>query len=91
MSRNHDEDEYPTEFMPVHFCRLRDVDTFCIGTTAPVKASGEKVPQIHGAHETLDPHKKARATSNFVGGRPPPKKSMPTPDGVSINRHPLQC
>ena len=59
------------------FCRLRDVDTFCIGTRTSIKASGEKVPEIHGAHKTLDPHKKPEQ-QDFAKGKTP-KKSMPTP------------
>ena len=58
LSRHRNEDEDPADFIPVSFCRLRDVDTFCIGTRTSVKASGEKVPEIHDADKTLDPHKK---------------------------------
>ena len=76
LSRHHDEDEDPTDLIPDSFCRIRDVHTFCIGTRAFIKASGEKVPQILGAHETLDPHKKPEQ-QEFVRGKSP-KKSMPT-------------
>ena len=89
LSRHRNEDEDPTDLIPVSFCRLRDVDTFCIGTRAPIKASGEKVPEIHSAHKTLDPHKKPEQ-QDFVRGKTP-KKSMPTPDGISVNRHLLLC
>ena len=63
-------------FVDLGICRLRDVDTFCIETRASIKASGEKVPQIHGTHKTLDPHKKSEQ-QDFVSGKTP-KKSMPT-------------
>ena len=75
--RHRNEGEDPSDLIPVSFCRLRDVDTFCIGTRASIKASGEKVPQIHGAHKTLNPHKKPKQ-QDFAKGKTP-KKSMPTP------------
>ena len=77
LSRHCDEDEDPADLIPVSFCRLRDVDTFCIGTRASMKASGEKVPEIHGADKTLNPHKKPEH-QDFDKGKSP-RKSMPTP------------
>ena len=77
LSRHNDEDEDPADLIPDSFCRLRNVHTFCIGTKASIKASGEKVPQIHGGHKTLDPHKNPEQQV-FVRCKTP-KKSMPTP------------
>ena len=49
LSRRRDEDKDPIDLIPASFCRLRDIDTFCIVTRASIKASGEKVQEIHGA------------------------------------------
>ena len=78
LSRHCNEDEDSTDLIPDSFCRLRDVHTLCIGTRASIKASGEEVPQIHGAHKTLDPPSKKPEQQHFVRGKTP-KKSMPTP------------
>ena len=51
LSGHRNECEDPSDLIPVSFCRLRDVETFCIGTRTSIKASGEKVPKIHGAHK----------------------------------------
>ena len=51
LSRHRNEDEDPSDLIPVSFCRLRDVDTFCIGTRTSIRTSGEKVPEIHGANK----------------------------------------
>ena len=64
LSKHCDEDEDPADLIPVSFCRLRDVDTFCIGTRA-MKASGEKVPEIHGADKLLIPIK-SLSTKNLI-------------------------
>ena len=77
LSRHRNEDEDPADLIPVSFCRIRDVDTFCIGTRTSIKASGEKVPEIHGADKTLDPHKKPEHQD--FGKTKTPKKSMSTP------------
>ena len=77
LSRHRNEDEDPADLIPVSFCRLRDVDTFCIGTRTSKKASGEKVPEIHGADKTLDPHKKPEHQD--FGKTKTPKKSISTP------------
>ena len=58
LSGHRNEYEDPSDLIPVSSCRLRDVETFCIGTRTSIKASGEKVPEIHGAHKTLNSHKK---------------------------------
>ena len=49
-------DEDPAELIPVSFCKIRDIEEFCVATRASVKASGETVPEVHGADKELDPH-----------------------------------
>ena len=57
MSRNcNEDDEDPADLIPVSFCKIRDIDKFCVATRASVKASGETVPEVHGADKELDPH-----------------------------------
>ena len=56
LSRHCNEDEDPSDLIPVSFCKLRDIEDFCIGTRASVKASGEMVPEVHGMDKELDPH-----------------------------------
>ena len=57
LSRNRNEDdEDPADLIPVSFCKIRDIDEFCVATRASVKASGEIVPEVHGVDKELDPH-----------------------------------
>ena len=56
LSRHHNEDEDPSDLIPVSFCRLRDIETFCVGTRASMKARGEMVLEVHGIEKELDPH-----------------------------------
>ena len=57
LSRNcNEDDEDPTDLIPVSFCKIRDIDEFCVATRASVKASGETVPEVHGVDKELDPH-----------------------------------
>ena len=56
LSRNRNDDEDPAELIPVSFCKIRDIEEFCVATRASVKASGETVPEVHGADKELDPH-----------------------------------
>ena len=56
MSRNHNEDEDPADLIPVSFCKIRDIEDFCVATRASVKASCETVPEVHGVDKELDPH-----------------------------------
>ena len=56
LSRNRNEDEDPAELIPVSFCKIRDIDEFCVATRALVKASGETLPEVHGVDKELDPH-----------------------------------
>ena len=49
LSRNRNEDdEDPADLIPVSFCKIRDIDEFCVATRASVKASGETVPEVMG-------------------------------------------
>ena len=54
LSRHHNEDEDPSDLIPVSFCKLRDIEDFCVGTRASVKARGETVPEVHCVHKELD-------------------------------------
>ena len=56
LSRNCHDDEDPADLIPVSFCKIRDIEEFCVATRASVKASGETVPEVHGADKELDPH-----------------------------------
>ena len=56
LSRNHHDDDDPTDLIPVSFCKIRDIEEFCVATRASIKASGETVPEVHGADKELDPH-----------------------------------
>ena len=56
LSRHHNEDEDPLDLIPVSFCKLRDIETFCVRTRASMKARGEMVPEVHGINKELDPH-----------------------------------
>ena len=56
LSRNCNDDEDPAELIPVSFCKIRDIDEFCVATRALVKASGETLPEVHGVDKELDPH-----------------------------------
>ena len=91
LSRNRNEDdEDPTDLIPVSFCKIRDIEEFCVATRASVKASGETVPEVHGVDKELDPHitpeqqyvsKVAAATPK--GARP---KTIKTPVRDSPNK-----
>ena len=48
LSRHCNEYEDPLDLIPVSFCRLRTIETFCVGTKASAKATGKSVPQVHG-------------------------------------------
>ena len=56
LSRNRNDDEDPAELIPVSFCKIRDIEEFCVATRALVKASGETIPEVHGVDKELDPH-----------------------------------
>ena len=61
LSRNCNDDEDPTGLIPVSFCKIRDIEDFCVATRASVKASGETVPEVHGAEQRIRPTHHARA------------------------------
>ena len=56
LSRNCNDDEDPADLIPVSFCKIKDIEDFCVATRASVKASGKTVPEVHGADKELDPH-----------------------------------
>ena len=55
LSRYPNEDEDPSDLIPVSFCKLRDIETFCVGTRPSMKARDETVPEVHGIEKKLDP------------------------------------
>ena len=91
LSRNcNGDDEDPVDLIPVSFCKIRDIEEFCVATRASIKASGEIVPEVHGVDKELDPHimpeqqyvsKEAAATPK--GARP---KTIKTPVRDSANK-----
>ena len=76
LSRHRSEDEYPADLIPVSFCRLRDIDTFCVGTRALLKAKGEMVPDVHGVDKELDPHRQPE--QQYLGKGAIPKRGSCT-------------
>ena len=61
LSRNRNEDEDPTDLIPVSFCKIRDIEDLCVATRASVKASGETVPEVHWSGQRIRPTHHARA------------------------------
>ena len=56
LSRHRLEDEDPADLIPVSFCKMRDIEDFCVAIRVSVKASGKTVPEVHGVDKELDPH-----------------------------------
>ena len=82
LSRHHNEDEDPADLIPVSFCKLRDIEDFCVGTRASVKARGEMVPEVHGVDKELDPHIMPEQQYVSKGATPKgakPKSTIKTP------------
>ena len=82
LSRHRNEDEDPSDLIPVSFCKLRDIEDFCVGTRASAKASGETVPEAHGVDKELDPHimPEQQYVSKVVTPKgAKPKSTMKTP------------
>ena len=75
LSRNRHDDEDPAELIPVSFCKIIDIDEFCMATRALVKASGEKVPEVHGVGKELDPH--IMPEQQYVNKEQTPKGARP--------------
>ena len=75
LSRHYNEDEDPLDLIPVSFCRLRDIETFCVGTRASMKARGEMAPEVHGIEKELDPHMKPE--QQYLSKGVTPKHAMP--------------
>ena len=81
LSRYHSEDKDLADLIPVSFCILRDIDTFCIGTRASLKAKGEKIPEVHGVDKELDPHRQPE--QQCLGKGVIPKRGSCTPRPVT--------
>ena len=75
LSRNRHDDEDPAELIPVSFCKIRDIEEFCVATRALVKASGETVPEVHGVDKELDPH--ITPEQQYVSKEQTPKGARP--------------
>ena len=75
LSRNHNDDEDPADLIPISFCKIRDIEEFCVATRASVKASGKKVPEVHGADKELDPH--IMPEQQYVSKEQTPKGARP--------------
>ena len=89
LSRHHNEDEDPTDLIPVSFCKLRDIGDFCVGTRDSVKARGETVPEVHGVDKELDPHimpeqQYVRKSVTPQGAKP--KSTIKTPVKDSLHK-----
>ena len=82
LSRHCNEDEDPLDLIPVSFCKLREIETFCVGTRASMKARGETVPEVYGIDKELDPHIKLEQQYVSKGVTPKgvkPKSTLKTP------------
>ena len=77
LSRNCNEDEDPTDLIPVSLCKIRDIKDFCVATRASVKASGETTPEVHGVDKELDPHITPEQQYVSKVAAAPPKGSRP--------------
>ena len=88
LSRHHNEDEDPSDLIPISFCRLRDVEHFCVGTRASLRARGEMVPEVHGVEKELDPHMKPE--QQYLSNGVMPKKTVKTPIQASTSREGLR-
>ena len=75
LSRNHHDDEDPAELIPVSFCKIVDIDEFCVANRALVKASGETVPEVHRMDKELDPH--ITPEQQYVSKEQTPKGARP--------------
>ena len=91
LSRNcNEDDEDPTDLIPVSFCKIRDIDEFCVATRSSVKSSGETVPEVHGVDKELDPHimPEQQYVSKVMTGTPQGArpKTVKTPIRDSLNK-----
>ena len=73
--RNRNDNEDPTDLIPVSFCKIRDIDEFCVATRALVKASGETVPEVHGVDKELDIH--IMPEQQYISKEQTPKGARP--------------
>ena len=88
LSRHRNEDEDPSDLIPVSFCRLRDIETFCVGTRASLRARDKMVPEVHSVEKELDPHMKPEQQYSSEGVTP--KKTVKTPKQGSTCREGLR-
>ena len=98
LSRHRNEDEDPLDLIPVSFCKLRDIETFCVGTRASVKARGETVSEVHGIEKELDPHimpeqQYVSINATLKGAKPKsilktPMKDFPHKEGLETKIYP---
>ena len=88
LSRNCNDDEDPADLIPVSFCKMRDIEEFCVATRASVKASGETVPEVHGVDKELDPHIMPKQQYINKGARP---KTVKTPVSNSPHKTRIVC
>ena len=77
MSRNRNEDEGTAGLIPVSFCKIRDIEDFCLATRASVKTSGVTVPEVHGVDKELDPHIMSEQQYMSKVGTATPKGARP--------------
>ena len=75
LSKHHNEDEDPSDLIPVSSSQFCDIETFCVGTRASMKARGEMVPEVHGIEKELDPHIKPE--QQYLGRDTTPKGVKP--------------
>ena len=92
LSRNRSKDIDPSELIPISFCCMNvyrglldsgiGLEVYNIGTRSSTKASGEKLPEVHGADKSLDPNLKtehqARSKLPSIVGSGSPSKSSPS-------------
>ena len=93
LSRHCYEVEDPSDLIPVSFCKLRDIEDFCVGSRASVKASGEMVPEVHGVDKELDPHIMPEQQYVNKGVTPKdakPKSTIKTPERDSPHKARLE-
>ena len=84
LSRHCNEDEDPSGLIPVRFCRLMDVETFCVGMRASLRARGETVPEVRGVDKEMDPH--MMPMQQYASKGATPKKTIHNPNQGTISK-----
>ena len=92
-SRHRNKDIDPSELIPISFCCMdvfrglleteHGLEVYNIGTRSSTKASGEILPEVHGADKPLDPNLKPEHQSrsklpSIVGAKSPTKSPTKT-------------